>query len=108
MRGGLRIAGCIQSGTFWVSSFVGRRADVHGARRPASPAAGRESEDERGSLSPPWTATRPAMRLPVESSRSRSDSNTGHAEVIVVFVGFIVDRRFFQQRLILRSEEHTS
>src|ERR1022692_3376194 len=35
---------------------------------------------ERDSLSPPWTATRPAMHLPAESPESRSDSNTGHAE----------------------------
>jgi hypothetical protein len=35
MRRGLRIAGCIPSGTFWVSSFVGRRADAQGHSSPA-------------------------------------------------------------------------
>src|SRR5450755_4649399 len=35
MRRGLRIAGCIPSGTFWVSSFVGRRADAQGHSPPA-------------------------------------------------------------------------
>src|SRR5450755_2685127 len=35
MRRGLRIAGCIPSSTFWVSSFVGRRADAQGHSPPA-------------------------------------------------------------------------
>src|ERR1017187_8865382 len=56
------------------------RRCVPGARRPVPPAADRESAGERDSLSPPWTATRPAMHLPAESPESRSDSTTGHAE----------------------------